>query len=193
VPPSGDSERELDALAAELRRLESEYTKYFSGRVPRPPLEARAQVEREIRRWDRRSPGSATGRFRLQTLQARYATFTELWDRAMKAREEGRPGPLGARPAPSTDAPRLDSEVYAAVLSDPKRQPESVRGLYDAMMEARRQTGHDIVPYERFAELVREQVDRLRKSGASDVMFRVSVTKGRPNLTAKAVKRKKTD
>jgi hypothetical protein len=190
APPPGDAERELDALAGELRRLESEYTKYFAGRSPRPPIEARAHVDRELRTWDRRTPDSATARFRLQTLQARYATFTELWDRATKAREEGRPGPLGARRAATGESPKLESEVYATVLNDPARQPDMLRGLYDAMMQARRQTGHDVVPFERFADLVRDQVERLRRSGASDVMFRVSVNDGRPNLTARPVKRK---
>jgi hypothetical protein len=37
---------------------------------------------------------------------------------------------------------------------------------------------------------VRGQVERLRATGASDVMFRVSVNEGRPNLTARPVKRK---
>jgi hypothetical protein len=190
VSPPSESERELEVLAGELRRLESEYTKYFSGRLPRPPLEARAHLDREFRKWDRGGGDSATARFRLQTLQSRYSSFCELWDRATRAREEGRPGPLTGRRPASEQAARLDSEVFAAVLHDPGRQPETLRGLYDALMEARRQTGHDVVPFERFADLVRDQVDRLRSSGASDVMFRVSVNDGRPNLTARPVKRK---
>lgn len=190
MAPPTDSERELDALAADLRRLESEYTKFFAGRVARPPLDARAHVDREFRKWDRRAPDNATARFRLQTLQSRYSSFIELWDRAIRAREEGRPGPLVARRVSTDESPRLDSEVFAAVLHDPKAQPDTLRGLYDAMMEARKQTGHDVVPYERFADLVRGQVERLRESGATDVMFRVSVNEGRPNLTARPVRRK---
>jgi hypothetical protein len=193
VPPPTDSERELEALAGELRRLEGEYTKFFSGRLPRPPNEARAHVERELRKWDRRAPDSATARFRLQTLQSRFSSFAELWDRAMRAREEGRPSPLAARRATQEAAPKLESETFAAVLTDPERQPRAVSELYEALMEARRQTGHDVVPFERFTELVRAQVERLRASGASDVMFRVSVNDGRPNLTARAVKRRKTE
>lgn len=190
MPPPTESERELDALAVDLRKLESEYTRFFSGRSPRPPTEARAQLDREFRKWGNRAPDGATGRFRLQTLQSRYSSFVELWDRAMRAREEGRPGPLIAHRASAEETPRLESEVFAAVLHDPSAQTDRLRGLYDAMMDARRQTGHDVVPFERFADLVRGQVERLRESGATDVMFRVSVNEGRPNLTAKAVKRK---
>jgi hypothetical protein len=190
MPPPTDSERELETLAGDLRRLESEYTKFFAGRAPRPPLESRAQMDREFRKWGNRALDGATARFRLQTLQSRYSSFVELWDRAMRAREEGRAGPLTARRAAGDESPRLDSEVFAAVLHDPSQQHDRLRGLYDAMMEARKQTGHDVVPFERFADLVRGQVDKLRATGASDVMFRVSVSEGRPNLTARPVKRK---
>jgi FAD/FMN-containing dehydrogenase len=190
MPPPSEAERELETLAGDLRRLESEYTKFFAGRAPRPPLEARAQLDREFRKWANRATDGATARFRLQTLQSRYSSFVELWDRAMRAREEGRPGPLAGRRASVEEPPRLDSEVFAAVMHDPAEQPDRLRGLYDAMMEARKQTGHDIVPFERFADLVRGQVERLRATGASDVMFRVSVNEGRPNLTARPVKRK---
>jgi hypothetical protein len=192
VPPSSESERDLDALAGELRRLEGDYTKFFAGRLPRPPLEARARLDREFRKC---APDSAAGRFRLQTLQSRYSSFVELWDRAMRAREEGRPGPLVGRRAAASEpeTPKLGSEVYAAVMNDPGRQAEVLRSLYDAMMDARRQTGHDVVPFERFSDLVRDQVARLQASGASDVMFRVSVNDGRPNLTARPVKRKSSD
>jgi hypothetical protein len=183
MPPPTDLERELESLAGDLRRLESEYTKFFAGRAPRPPLEARAHLDREFRKWGNRGLDGATARFRLQTLQSRYSSFVELWDRAMRAREEGRPSPLAARRASGEEPPRLDSEVFAAVMHDPAQQ-------HDAMMEARKQTGHDVVPFERFAELVRGQVERLRATGASDVMFRVSVNEGRPNLTARPVKRK---
>lgn len=186
-----DAERDLETLAADLRRLESEYTKFFAGRAPRPPLAARAHVDRAFRAWDRRAPDTATSRFRFQTLQSRYTTFVELWDRATKAREEGRTGPLAARRATPDEPSRLDDETFAAVLNDPSQQGAQLRGLYDALMDARRRTGHDVVAFDRFADLVREQVERLRASGATDVMFRVSVSDGRPNLTARPVKRKR--
>ena len=42
-----------------------------------------------------RATSRTTGdRFRFTTLQSRYATFIDLWDRGLRAREEGRPGPF---------------------------------------------------------------------------------------------------
>ena len=39
-------ERELQALAVQLRKMETEYTMYFAGRTPRPPFESRAALDR---------------------------------------------------------------------------------------------------------------------------------------------------
>jgi hypothetical protein len=190
VPPPSATERELDHLAAELKRLETEYTKYFAGRLPRPPIETRTQVERLLRQWDRRALETATARFRLQTLQSRFTTFTEMWDRAIRVREEGRPAPGRRTDASGKEPTKSVREVYAAVLHDPSSQPAQMRALYDAVMEARRETGHDVVPFDKFAGLVEAQLKRLRERGASDVVFQVHVANGRPNLTAKPVRKK---
>lgn len=48
-----------------------------------------------MRKWDRQSfEASSSDKFKFQTMQARYATFADLWDRGLRAREEGRPGPF---------------------------------------------------------------------------------------------------
>jgi hypothetical protein len=191
MPPPTESERELDQLAAELRRLENEYSKFFAGRSPRPPLELRAHVDRLFKTWDRRQGDSSAARFRLQTLQSRYSTFVELWERAMRQREEGRPGPAGRRDAPApSDAPtpKLRDETFSTVVRDPASQQDQVRSLYEAAMSARQATGHEIVPYAQFEALVVRQVAALKQKGAADVVFRVSITGGRPNLTARATR-----
>ena len=90
----GELEADLQRLDASLRKLEIEYTLYFGGQRPRPPLELRAAVERIVKRWERVSIGSATPRFRFSTLVQRYRTYATLWERGMRAREEGRPGPF---------------------------------------------------------------------------------------------------
>src|ERR687898_1558809 len=92
-------QRDLQALAADLKQLEAEYNMFFAGRLPRPPWETRARVEALVKRWDRGVIETSVDRFRFQTLQARFAAFVDLWDRGLRSREEGRPGPF-APPAP---------------------------------------------------------------------------------------------
>jgi hypothetical protein len=98
-------ERELKALEIEMRRLEAEYNMYFAGRSPRPPVETRRRVTGMVRQLDRQQLSNYAERFRFTALQTRFQSFTELWDRGMRARDEGRPGPFAARPAHSNAAP----------------------------------------------------------------------------------------
>ena len=94
-------EREIKALEIEMRRLEAEYNMYFAGRSPRPPVETRRRVTGMVRQLDRQQLSNYAERFRFTALQTRFQSFTELWDRGMRARDEGRPGPFAARPAHS--------------------------------------------------------------------------------------------
>ena len=99
-----DTEREIKALEIEMRRLEAEYNMYFAGRSPRPPVETRRRVTGMVRQLDRQHLSNYAERFRFTALQTRFQSFVELWDRGMRARDEGRPGPFAGRPAQSTAA-----------------------------------------------------------------------------------------
>jgi hypothetical protein len=190
VLPS-EAERDLQLLAGELKRLEAEYTMYFGGRLPRPPLEARARVEALIKRLDRGAFEQVAQRFRFQTLQSRFATFADLWDRTVRQREEGRPSrvPGPASQAPSAvDHSRTDRVLHVTSLDRGDEGLDQLEPLYEAMMEARRETGQSRVPFHRFAQVVREQVQQFRDEGAREVTLRVALREGKVRLTARATK-----
>jgi hypothetical protein len=184
-----DVEHELLRLEAELRKLEAEYNMFFAGALPRPPWETRSRVDALIKRFDRSYIQSYMDRFRFNTLQARFATFTDLWDRGLRAREEGRPGPFARKPAP-TKAPAAPSDriVHVTTFADPKKELDKVHDLYDRLMDARREVGEDVVPFHKFVDLVTQQVNQLRKVGSPEVAFRVAVKDGKVSLTARALK-----
>jgi hypothetical protein len=102
MPPS-EFERELQRLEIELKRLEAEYTMFFAGRLPRAPLETRRRVQTLVTQYDRRYIDNTGERFRFATLQSRFASLTDLWDRGMRAREDGRTGPLAPKRARSAN------------------------------------------------------------------------------------------
>jgi hypothetical protein len=184
-------ERELRRLEAELKRLEAEYNMYFAGRLPRPPWESRSRVEAIVKQLDRTYIQNTGERFRFQTLQSRYAAFVELWDRGLRAREEGRPGVFGAPPKKDeSKAPARpdDQIVHVASFRDPMREVDKLHDLYDSLVEARRSIGEDSVPFHKFAELVKKQVGTLRDSGSAEVAFRVAIKDGKVNFTARALK-----
>ena len=185
-----DLQKDLLTLAAELKRLEAEYNMFFAGRLPRPPWEARGRVEAMIKRHDRGHITSTSDRFRFEMLQARFQKMIEVWDRGLRAREDGRPGPFAktrpqAAPRPDVDKSKV---LHVTALRDPLREMDKVHALYDSLMEARRGLGEDVVPFHRFAALVKDQVSKLRDAGTGEVAFRVAVKDGKVNFTVRGLK-----
>jgi len=184
-------ERELQLLESDLRKLEGEYNMFFAGRLPRPPWETRSRVEGVIKRLDRGYIQNYGDRFRFLTLQARFSAFVDLWDRGLRAREEGRPGPFAQRQQPpevKKPAKPKDRVLIVTAFRDPMKEMDKLHDLYDTLREARAELGEENVPFHKFAELVKGQVAKLKKDGAPEVAFRVSVKDGKLNLTAKGLK-----
>jgi hypothetical protein len=190
VPEPKELDRDLQIFESELRKLESEYNMYFSGRLPRPPWESRKRVEALVKRLDRSYIQNYGDRFRFHTLQARYSAFIDLWDRGLRAREEGRPGPFVQRPTEvKREPPKPEDRILlVAAFTDPLKEMDKLHDLYDTLREARQQLGEDNVPFHKFTELVKSQVMKLRKEGAPEVAFRVALKDGKLNFTARGLK-----
>ncbi len=194
-------DQQLSQLEAEIKRLEAEYNMFFAGRLPRLPWETRARVDALVTRYDRMSLRNTAERFRFGTLQARYAAFCDLWERSLKAREEGRPtrgrrGGGHAEPAAATakapEKPGASAEPSAKVVAvaafrDPAAEGDRLAELYERLAAARKAAGEKPVPFEAFKQVVRAQVTKLG-GGGNEVAFRVAVEGGKVTLTAKALK-----
>lgn len=192
MPEPKDIQRDLELLTSELHRLEVEYNLFFTGRLSRPPWETRRRVDTIIRRWDRGYIETGVDRFRFSTLQARYSTFTDLWDREMRAREEGRVGPLSRKPPPAAEAPppQRDAPKRSSFsFTDPLQEMDKLENLYEKLMDARREAGGNTVPFHKFANLVKAQVKKLRDSGHASVTFHVTEAQGQVSLTARGSKK----
>ena len=188
--PTTNVDRELAVLETELKRLEAEYNMFFAGRLPRPPWETRARVDGIVKRLDRLRISNYGDRFRFTTLQARFAAFVDLWDRGLRAREEGRAGPFAAPPRTAAAPPAKPAAgvMHVTTFTDPTREMDKVQDLYESLAEARRQAGQDPIPFHKFADLIRTQVAGLKEKGSPEVAFRVSMKDGKVNFTARAVK-----
>ena len=190
MPELTEVQKDLQTLAAGLKQLEAEYNQFFSGRLPRPPWETRNRVAALVKKWDRGYIQSAADRFQFDTLQRRFQTFVDLWDRGLRAREEGRAGPFAAPPPREMpkERPAEAKVLHVAAFQDPMRELDKLHTLYDSLMDARRETGSDVVPFHRFAALVKDQVTKLKSDGNEAVAFRVTVAEGKVNFTARALK-----
>ena len=185
-----DVQKDLVTLAAGLKQLEAEYNMFFSGRQPRPPLETRSRIAALVKKWDRGYIQSGVDRFQFDTLQRRFQTFVDLWDRGLRSREEGRAGPFAMPPPKEVRKERAPDTkiVHVTAFQDPMREMDKLHTLYDSLMDARREAGDDVVPFHRFAALVKDQVAKVKSTGAPEVAFRVAVVDGKVNFTARGVK-----
>ena len=180
--------RDLQLLEAELKRLEAEYNMFFSGRLPKPPWETRARVEALVKQYDRAYIQNYGDRFRFSTLQSRFVTLVDLWDRGMRAKEEGRAGPFVVQRREQPAERPKDRILHVTTFQDPMQEMDRLQDLYESLVEARHEIGEEAVPFHKFVDLVKSQVSRLTKTGDTEVAFRVAVKDGKVSLTARALK-----
>ena len=188
MPPVSEFEKQLQYLEAQLKLLETEYNQYFAGRLARPPWETRTRVETLVKQIDRRPIQNTGERFRFQTIQSRFRTLIDLWDRGLRAREEGRAGPFAQKRSGQSDAKHGAKVMHVASFRDPAKEMDSLHQLYDSLVEARHAVGEEAVPFNKFAELVKAQVTKLKAHGNEEVAFRVAVKDGKVAFTAKGLK-----
>ena len=190
MPELTEVQKDLQTLAATLKQLEAEYNMFFSGRLPRPPWETRNRVAALVKKWDRGYIQSSMDRFQFDTLQRRYQTFIDLWDRGLRSREEGRAGPFALPPPKEIKKEKAPDHkiVHVTSFQDPMREMDKLHTLYDSLMDARREAGDDVVPFHRFAALVKDQVAKVKSTGVPEVAFRVAMIDGKVNFTVRGLK-----
>jgi len=185
-------DEQLSRLEEDIRRLKVEYDIYFNNATRRPPVDTRSRVETMIKRLaDDRTFNSAQ-RFRYNSLVARFTAMREMWRRTMQDREEGRDAASIARAARHTAAERqavkpAPSATFA--VADARTDVDSVRELYGAMVEAKKQCGEmtDDFSFPRFHRLITAKTDALRSQLACEqVRYMISVDDGRVVFKAKA-------
>lgn len=179
-------EEQLARLEDDIRRLKVEFDIYFNGAAKRPPYDTKGRVETLIKRLADERTLTFAQRYQYNSLAARYNSFMQLWRRTMQEREEGR-GPA-RRPAPQHEP---ESPSASFVCSDPRADVRTVRGLFDALVEARRKCGESTedLSFARFHRMVAEKSEALKeRAGCERVHFSVTVRDGRVQFKAKAEK-----
>jgi len=183
------AEEQLARLEEDIRRLKVEFDIYFNGAAKRPPYDTKGRVDTLIKRLADERTLSFAQRYHYNSLAARYSSFMQLWRRTMQEREEGR-GPAAAR-RHAQSAPEQESTAATFVCKDARSDVQTMRGLYDALVEARRSCGEatDDLSFARFHRMIAEKSEALKeRSGCERVHFSVAVADGRVQFKAKAEK-----
>jgi hypothetical protein len=181
-------DEQLARLEEDIRRLKVEFDIYFNGAAKRPPYDTKGRVDTLIKRLADDRTLSFAQRYHYNSLAARYTSFMQLWRRTMQEREEGRAP--SRRPASQT-TPEAESAPATFVCADARSDVQTVRGLYEALVEARRRCGEptDDLHFSRFHRMVAEKSEALKeRAGCERVHFSVAVRDGRVQFKAKAEK-----
>ena len=194
---------DLDQLENMFRQLQIEWEKFFGGVEKKAPVELRTRVEAIVKRYAYTEIRNNTERFRYQALASRYNTFNELWNKRMRAIEEGRPlglhgraaaiaAPAVARSAPpaASRAPATPSGGGEFRVRSAEQDASAVRGLYEKFLQARQQAGEKgTVKFDNFQKLIGQQASKIMADkGAQAVDFRLETKEGKVSLKAKVVK-----
>ena len=184
-------DEQLKRLEEDIRRLKIEFDTYFNGAAKRPPYDTKSRVETVIKRIADDRTLTFAQRYLYNSLVARYTAFRELWRRTLQSREEGRDPTAAARDAAARanaqDAPPESRSTF--VCADAHKDVQTVKGLYDALVEAKRKCGEptDDLSFPRFHHLIATRTDKLKENlNCERVRFSVNVEDGRVSFKAKA-------
>ncbi len=183
-------EHELSGLERSLRLLGVDYERFFTGDVKRPPVGSRKAIEETLKRLGNTQIDRVADRFRLQAIQSRYTVLTELWDKRIQMREEGKL--KGFRPLTQEEMeqkPAASAAVGDDTLSTSvKGKRKDLRPLFERYCAARQALGEDVskIRYERFEELIRRQASDIRRAtGAKRLVFEVKTQDGKVRLVGR--------
>ncbi len=163
----------LDRLAADIQKFQILYSRYLAGDLPQPPTDFRDELHARISNLRSAPRQSTAGKFRLQSLTARFASYNELFER--------KAGHRRAR----VQAERRPGE---AVVFGSHRGGDAVRCLYT---ELYKESG-DRTSMSGFRGFLEKKVTEIReRTGCSSVQFRVVEQDGKRSLKAKPIGRPK--
>ncbi len=188
-------ELDLQSLERAIALVNAEYDAFLYGSATKPPVEGRKNVERLIRELGRSDPESAADRYRFSTIQGRWNTLVDRWERLQGEKEAGkRPGIYGRFAASSGEKAAASGPPNAAASrsvdskTPPAASPDSRRELFEKYLAARKARGESAegLNFERFADSLQRETERVRERfGGAEVEFDVAERDGRVKLVAR--------
>lgn len=85
---AADLEQLLGRLEDDIRKLKIDFDIYFNGGSKRPPLEARARLDSQMKRIADNRNLTFAQRYFFNALVSRFTSYRELWRRSLKAKGE---------------------------------------------------------------------------------------------------------
>jgi hypothetical protein len=211
-------DEDLGQLEKDIRQLKIEYDMYFGGGRQRPPADTQWRAEQIVKRYSERGADmNNSQRFRFNNLSQTFMKYMEIWRKRLKQKEEstvqrhfgaaakkiqeqrekevahaeaeGRMPPAAAAAAAASAArPAGKPSIYETSCSDPDKETDKVKQLYQNLVEAKRKAGEstDALTYDNFQEFVRIKTQQLKKQkGVAQVEYAITVEDGQVRLKAR--------
>ncbi len=81
-------DQEIGRLEDDIRKLKIDFDIFFNGGTKRPPLEAKARLDANLKRLADDRNLTYMQRYQFNTVVARFTSYRELWRRMLKKRGE---------------------------------------------------------------------------------------------------------
>jgi len=199
-------DEDLGQIEKDIRQLKIEYDQYFGGGRKRPPTEIEWRIDLLMKRYSERGGELKSGqRFRFNNLNQTYAKYKDIFRKKLKQKEEGtaqrhfgaaakaleaqraKEAAETAKAAPSGSPGGADAGAFRMTCSEPEREAEKVKQLYQALVTAKQKAGEDLgkLTPKSFAEFVLKKTRDLQKEkNCKEVEYIVEVVGGQAKLKA---------
>ena len=173
-------EQEVHRLTQGIEQFRIDSLRYFAGDLKVPPEELKTQISSGFRRLRVGGIKGVADNFRLNSLEARFNSQIDLYNRKLREREQG-----GSRKvAKQKAAPDPMRGVTLGKNGDSNAVEVLYKGLY--LSGGSRNPSMDL---EKFRSYIDRQAAVVRsKTGCEDIQFRIAVEDGKMKIKAKPVK-----
>jgi hypothetical protein len=171
---------QIDRVSEEIDAFRVEFEKFFAGARQTPPEELRERIRGLLRRLRADPTTQLADNFRIAQLEARFNSFSEMFNRRVREREEGR---MSSRPAMR---PPAEPDAARGVVVDGPVPDAAARALYEGLTRDPRSA--ERLDYQSFCRYLERQAEAIRaRTGCSGVRFRLASEGGRIKLKAKPI------
>jgi len=179
LPRSVDVQERLDQLGRSIQQLRIDFERFMNGALPVPPDELRNRIVVQLKSL-RNLNLAAVDSFRLGDMEARFNTYSELYNRRLREREEG---PRAARAPAEPEAPSYDAG--RGILVGDAVPPAAAEALYAGLARAGEAPRFDLASFQTYIE--RQAAAIRARTGCAQVQFRLADEDGKLKLKARPV------
>ncbi len=179
-----DVKLELKRLEEMITQLKVEYEQFFIGLTAMTPDGLYREVKLQMRKI-RKSPFKKPwARYKLRTLESRFHTFNDYWQRTLKQKEEGK-YTKDVFKANLRDKHKLEDAEARTKKGATSKQMSSLFDTYKRALESQTGKKQDI-DFQAFQKSLAKQAKAYReKLGVKKLSFKVVVKDGKVSIKAK--------